>query len=245
LLVLAGRAWRESATQSGLSVPADTVPLMSNAAPWAVTAGNKFRELARSTENPTTKLLAEGLTALTEALQVRERRARGRCGEPGGYPQPIRVGPGGRFGGQRLCLRGPGGGGGTLTDPSPTPWPVAATDCARVFHRAFPTCTGVGPPPKQGDWPRATTTTRWRWRSALPLARHVCCSDCRGVVRRPSDRMCGVSMLCVRRRARSRLDGRRGLGRRRGCARSGIASAGGSSRHLKWTAQARQPQQPH
>jgi hypothetical protein len=49
-------------------VLADTVPLMSNAAPCATTAGNKFRELARTTENPTTKLLAEGLTALTEAL---------------------------------------------------------------------------------------------------------------------------------------------------------------------------------
>ena len=42
---------------------------MSNAAPWATTAGNKFREAARSTENFTTKLLAEGLTALTEALR--------------------------------------------------------------------------------------------------------------------------------------------------------------------------------
>ena len=42
---------------------------MSNAAPWATTAGNKFREAARSTENPTIKLLAEGLTALTEALR--------------------------------------------------------------------------------------------------------------------------------------------------------------------------------
>ncbi|WP_094292082.1 hypothetical protein [Mycobacterium neumannii] len=42
---------------------------MSNAAAWAVTAGNKFREVARSTENPTTKLLAEGLSALTEALR--------------------------------------------------------------------------------------------------------------------------------------------------------------------------------
>jgi hypothetical protein len=38
---------------------------MSNAAPWAATA----REVARSTENRTTKLLAEGLTALTEALR--------------------------------------------------------------------------------------------------------------------------------------------------------------------------------
>ena len=42
---------------------------MSNAAPWAATAGNKFREAARTTENPTTKALAEELTALTEALR--------------------------------------------------------------------------------------------------------------------------------------------------------------------------------
>ena len=42
---------------------------MSNAAPWATTAGYKFRVVARSTENPTTKLLAEGLTALAEAVR--------------------------------------------------------------------------------------------------------------------------------------------------------------------------------
>jgi hypothetical protein len=42
---------------------------MSTAAPWASTAGNKFREVARTTENSTTKLLAEGLTALTEAIR--------------------------------------------------------------------------------------------------------------------------------------------------------------------------------
>jgi hypothetical protein len=30
--------------------------------------GNKFRQLARETENPTTKLLAEGLIDLTEGL---------------------------------------------------------------------------------------------------------------------------------------------------------------------------------
>ena len=42
---------------------------MSNAASWATTAGNKFREVTRSTENPTTKLLAEGLTALAEAVR--------------------------------------------------------------------------------------------------------------------------------------------------------------------------------
>jgi hypothetical protein len=42
---------------------------MSNAAPWAATASNKLREAARSTDNPTTKLLSEGLTALAEALR--------------------------------------------------------------------------------------------------------------------------------------------------------------------------------
>ena len=47
----------------------DTVRAMSNAAPRASAAGNKFREVARSTENETTKLLAEGLTALTESLR--------------------------------------------------------------------------------------------------------------------------------------------------------------------------------
>jgi hypothetical protein len=52
-----------------LSAVADTVTVMSNAAPWAATGGNKFREVARSTDNPTTKLLAEGLTALAEALR--------------------------------------------------------------------------------------------------------------------------------------------------------------------------------
>ena len=30
---------------------------------------NIFRDVARSTENPTTKLLAEGLTALSEAIR--------------------------------------------------------------------------------------------------------------------------------------------------------------------------------
>jgi hypothetical protein len=50
-------------------VPADNFLLMSNASPWASTAGNKFREVARTAENPSLKLLAEGLTSLTEALQ--------------------------------------------------------------------------------------------------------------------------------------------------------------------------------
>jgi hypothetical protein len=42
---------------------------MSNSAHWAVSAGNKFREVARTTENPTTKALAEGLTHLSEAVR--------------------------------------------------------------------------------------------------------------------------------------------------------------------------------
>jgi hypothetical protein len=42
---------------------------MSNAASWAVSAANKFREVGRTTENPTTKLLAEGLTHLSEAVR--------------------------------------------------------------------------------------------------------------------------------------------------------------------------------
>jgi hypothetical protein len=42
---------------------------MSNAAQWAISAANKFREVERTTENPTTKLLAEGLTNLAEAIR--------------------------------------------------------------------------------------------------------------------------------------------------------------------------------
>lgn len=42
---------------------------MSNSATWAVSAGNKFREVARTSENPTTVALAEGLTHLSEAVR--------------------------------------------------------------------------------------------------------------------------------------------------------------------------------
>jgi uncharacterized protein YukE len=42
---------------------------MSNSAMWAGSAGNKFREVARTTDNPTTKALAEGLTHLAEAIK--------------------------------------------------------------------------------------------------------------------------------------------------------------------------------
>ena len=42
---------------------------MSNAAQWAISAANKFRQVERTTKNPTTKLLAEGLTHLAEAIR--------------------------------------------------------------------------------------------------------------------------------------------------------------------------------
>jgi hypothetical protein len=42
---------------------------MGNAGSWAVSAANKFREVERTTENPTTKLLAEGLTYLSDAVR--------------------------------------------------------------------------------------------------------------------------------------------------------------------------------
>jgi hypothetical protein len=41
----------------------------SNSAHWAAAAGNKFREVAKTTENPTAKLPAEGLTHLSEAVR--------------------------------------------------------------------------------------------------------------------------------------------------------------------------------
>jgi hypothetical protein len=47
---------------------------MGNSAQWAVSAGNKFREVARTTENPTTKLLAEGLTQLAEGVRELDQR---------------------------------------------------------------------------------------------------------------------------------------------------------------------------
>ncbi|PXX12939.1 hypothetical protein [Mycolicibacterium moriokaense] len=42
---------------------------MSTAAAWAAGAENKFRQAARESTNPTTVLLAEGLTALAEAIR--------------------------------------------------------------------------------------------------------------------------------------------------------------------------------
>jgi hypothetical protein len=41
----------------------------NNAAMWATSAANKFREVARTTENETTNALAEGLTHLAEAIR--------------------------------------------------------------------------------------------------------------------------------------------------------------------------------
>lgn len=48
---------------------------MSNsAAQWATSAANHFRAVARTTENPTTKQLAEGLTHLAEAIRELDDR---------------------------------------------------------------------------------------------------------------------------------------------------------------------------
>jgi hypothetical protein len=49
---------------------------MSTAASWASSACNKFREVARITENPTTKLLAEGLSHLAEAIRGLDEKPR-------------------------------------------------------------------------------------------------------------------------------------------------------------------------
>jgi hypothetical protein len=46
---------------------------MSNAAAWAGTAGNKFRQAARESTSTVTTLLAEGLTALAEAVRELDR----------------------------------------------------------------------------------------------------------------------------------------------------------------------------
>ncbi len=54
-------------------MPAATVRAMTtsanNAAVWATSAANQFRAVARSTENETTKALAEGLVHLAEAVR--------------------------------------------------------------------------------------------------------------------------------------------------------------------------------
>jgi hypothetical protein len=60
---------------------------MSNAASWAGTAGNKFRQAARASDDPTTKLLAEGLPALADT--VREL-----ADELGTVRRQVRSGPG-------------------------------------------------------------------------------------------------------------------------------------------------------
>lgn len=48
---------------------APTVAAHEHLSVLGLSAGNKFREVQRSTENPTTKALAEGLTHLSEAVK--------------------------------------------------------------------------------------------------------------------------------------------------------------------------------
>ena len=56
-----------------LSVSTATLRAMTtsanNAAVWATSAANRLRAVARSTENETTKALAEGLVHLAEAIR--------------------------------------------------------------------------------------------------------------------------------------------------------------------------------
>jgi hypothetical protein len=59
---------------NSLSVYFARLPVMRNAASRAATAGNTFREVARTTENATNKSLAEGLTALAEAIRELDAR---------------------------------------------------------------------------------------------------------------------------------------------------------------------------
>jgi hypothetical protein len=59
---------------------------MSNSAMWAMSAANKFREVARTTENPNTKVLAEGLTHLAEAIRALDALRDGGGGDCGCVP---------------------------------------------------------------------------------------------------------------------------------------------------------------
>jgi hypothetical protein len=58
-----------AAARTMLSATADMVTAHEQRSALGRTAGNKFREVARTTENPTTKLLAEGLTHLAEGVR--------------------------------------------------------------------------------------------------------------------------------------------------------------------------------
>ena len=52
-----------------MAVPVATVVVHEQRSALGRLRRNKFREVARTTENPTTKLLAEGLTHLSEAIR--------------------------------------------------------------------------------------------------------------------------------------------------------------------------------
>jgi hypothetical protein len=50
-------------------VCADTVAGHEQCSSWAGTAANKFRQAAKASDDPATTLIAEGLTALAEAVR--------------------------------------------------------------------------------------------------------------------------------------------------------------------------------
>jgi excisionase family DNA binding protein len=60
-------AWEND--QTGCQTPHLESPRMSNSSQWATSAANKFGAVIRETENPTTKLLAQGLRELAEAVR--------------------------------------------------------------------------------------------------------------------------------------------------------------------------------
>jgi hypothetical protein len=57
---------------AALSAAADTVRAMSNAAPWAATAGNKFREVARNNRPQHPDALDDAIHSYGDDLTTRD-----------------------------------------------------------------------------------------------------------------------------------------------------------------------------
>jgi hypothetical protein len=85
--------------------------------------------------------------------------------------------------------------------------------------------TEIEPPP---------VSVRSRWRYALAPDRRGMCSECSGAARTPSDRRVGMSMWCVRHRARDTPGAPPTLDWGRECARLGTAVVGGLSTPRGW-----------
>jgi len=123
-------------------------PLMGNAAHWASTAGNKFRDVARTTDNPTTKVCRRNdsthrshqeLDTRLEKIEKRgpaagQRRSAGRTSGRGSPTWPVwwspseRLPPGRWRGVERTRFRGVRG------------YPQIALSCGniRIVYRRVP-----------------------------------------------------------------------------------------------------------